>query len=115
MDGDLFMSLEDLINEHCVEALDAIRSNVTLKEAKMIESGYYFPKCIENENIVITDFPIDNLITDLKHFEGIEPQKVFIFVGDYSFNSFEDKKFYYFVTYKEFQQLVTKSIFKYKI
>ncbi len=110
----IYMSLEDIINKHYIEALDAIRSNVTLKEAKMIESGYFFPECIENENIVITDFPIDNLITDLKYFEGIEPQKTFIFVGNYSYNSFENKKRYYFISYEEFQKLVGKSIYKYK-
>ena len=104
------MSLEELTSEHYIDAIDAIRSCITLKEAKKIELGDYFPECIENDKIVITDFKITNLIPDLKHFKGIEPQEAFVFVGDYSYDVFKDKKCYYFITYAEFQKLCEKAL-----
>ena len=105
------MSLEELTSEHYIEAISVIRDSVTLKEAKKIELGDYFPECIENDKIVVTDFEINDLIRDLKDFEGIESQEAFVFVGDYSYDFFkDDKKFYYFITYEEFQKLCEKAL-----
>lgn len=102
-----------LEHKHCVQALNAIKSCISLDELERINSGDYFPECVENEEIVITDFEIEDL-SDLRYFEGIEPQETFIFVtNEYGSGRLTDSDFrkeYYFIPHNDFKTLCNKAL-----
>lgn len=105
--GDFSMILE---HKHCMQALNAIKSCISLDELERINSGDYFPECVENEEIVITDFEVE-YISDLGYFEGIEPQETFIFVTDeYESRKLTLNKQYYFISHNDFKTLCNKAL-----